>query len=204
MRSNLYSLLPLILLLFASFAQAQQISGFSPRNLGKQLEAEKRLQDLPTAKGFEAHLKALTREPHVAGSPANDRVADYMAEAMTKAGMTVEKHPYDIYLPKGPGEIKIELVTPIRLPLNNKEYVLEEDPFSNHPDIDPGWNAFSGSGDATGEVVYANYGRKEDFEKLAEMGVSVQGKIVIARYGGNFRGYKAKFAEAAGAAGLVI
>ncbi len=36
------------------------------------------------------------------------------------------------------------------------------------------------------------------------MGISVKGKIVIARYGGNFRGYKAKYAEANGAAGLII
>lgn len=204
MPSNRNLLVALTLLLVSSFVHAQQIRGFSSRDLGRQLTVEKRLQDLPTPKGFEAHLRALTQEPHVAGSPANDRVADYMAEAMAKAGMTVEKHPYDIYLPQGPGDIKIELVTPIRLPLNNKEYVLPEDPFSNHPDLDPGWNAFSGSGDATGEVVYANYGRKEDFEQLAEMGISVKGKIVLARYGGNFRGYKAKFAAAAGAAGLVI
>ena len=36
------------------------------------------------------------------------------------------------------------------------------------------------------------------------MGIDISGKVVIARYGGNFRGYKAKFAEAAGAAGLII
>ncbi|MFG0314395.1 MAG: PA domain-containing protein, partial [Phycisphaerales bacterium] len=29
-------------------------------------------------------------------------------------------------------------------------------------------------------------------------------KIVLARYGGNFRGYKAHFAEKYGAAGLII
>jgi len=56
----------------------------------------------------------------------------------------------------------------------------------------------------TDEVVYANFARKEDFEKLQAMGISVKGKIVIARYGGNFRGYKAKYAEAAGAAALII
>ena len=49
---------------------------------------------------------------------------------------------------------------------------------------------FSGSGDVTAEVVYANYGRKQDFEKLIELGVEVKGKIVIARYGGNFRAIK--------------
>lgn len=67
-----------------------------------------------------------------------------------------------------------------------------------------GWNAYSGNGDVTAEVVYANYGTKADFEKLEALGVDLKGKIVIARYGGNFRGYKAKFAEAYGAAGLII
>jgi hypothetical protein len=71
-------------------------------------------------------------------------------------------------------------------------------------DCGPGWNAFSGSGDVTGQVVFAHHGRKEDFEALAKMGVSVKGKVVIARYGGNFRGYKAKYAEEAGAIGLII
>jgi N-acetylated-alpha-linked acidic dipeptidase len=81
---------------------------------------------------------------------------------------------------------------------------VEGDPFSTDPRLHKGFNAFSGSGDITAEVVYANYGTKADFEKLAEMGTDLNGKVVIARYGGNFRGFKAKFAEAAGAAALII
>ncbi len=194
----------LALLISANPIYSQDITGFSPREVNREQKIETLFQTFPSPDGFKQHLQELTKEPHVAGSAANDRVADYLVQAMSKAGMTVERHPYDIYLPEGPGDIRIELVTPIRLPLNNKEHVLKEDPFSNHPDIDPGWNAFSGSGDVTAEIVYANFGRKEDFEQLAKMGISVKGKIVIARYGGNFRGYKAKFAEAAGAIGLII
>ena len=85
-----------------------------------------------------------------------------------------------------------------------REDVLPEDPYSGDPALDFGWNAYSGSGDVTAEVVYANHGTKQDFARLAELGVDVAGKIVVARYGGNFRGYKAKFAEQAGAAGLVM
>jgi N-acetylated-alpha-linked acidic dipeptidase len=88
--------------------------------------------------------------------------------------------------------------------LGIQENRLLEDPYSQHPGLTYGWNAYSGSGDVTAEVVYANYGRKEDFERLRELGVEVNGKIVIARYGGNFRGYKVKFAQQAGAAGLII
>ena len=118
--------------------------------------------------------------------------------------MKVTNYPYDVYLPKNPGTSLIEIVTPNRDVLNQKEDIIENDPYTKDPELWKGWNAFSGSGDVTAEVVYANYGRKEDFETLKSLGIDVNGKIVIARYGGNFRGYKAKFAEANGASGLII
>ena len=90
----------------------------------------------------------------------------------------------------------------IPLPLNEKN--LPEDPSSAHPGLTYGWNAFSGSGDVTAEVVYANHGTIDDFKRLDELGVDVRGKIVLARYGKNFRGYKAKYAQEAGAAGLLM
>jgi hypothetical protein len=46
------------------------------------------------------------------------------------------------------------------------------------------------TGDVTGEVVYANYGRTEDFNELALLGVNVSGAVVIVRYGEIFRGDK--------------
>ncbi|MFZ9882728.1 MAG: M28 family peptidase, partial [Phycisphaerales bacterium] len=90
------------------------------------------------------------------------------------------------------------------LPLAVTEPNLAIDPATAHPDLDIAWNAWSGSGTAEAGVVYVNYGRKQDFERLAELGIDPRGKIALARYGGNFRGYKAKFAEAAGCVGLVI
>jgi N-acetylated-alpha-linked acidic dipeptidase len=106
-----------------------------------------------------------------------------------------------------PVDARVQLVSSngaaiLELPL--KEQSLTEDADSSHPDLAIGFNAYSGSGDVTAEVVYANYGTKADFAKLKELGVDCRGKIVIARYGGNYRGFKAKFAEAAGAAGLII
>lgn len=180
-----------------------QPNGFFKENVITQENIEKVFLDLPKSARFKQHLKELTKVPHAAGTPENKAVADYIQKVMADAGLESVQHPYDIYLPTGPGEIEVALVTPIRMPLNNQEYVLEEDPYSQQ-DVGPGWNSYSGSGDVTAEVVYANYGTKEDFEKLKELGIDVTGKIVIARYGGNFRGFKAKFAEAAGAAGLII
>ena len=109
---------------------------------------------------------------------------------MQDAGLSVKNYPYDVYLPKEPGYSLIEIVTPKREVLNQKEDIILNDPFSRDSLLWKGWNAFSGSDDVTAEVVYANYGRKEDFEKLKKLGIEVEGKIVLARYGGNFRGFK--------------
>jgi len=169
-----------------------------------QLQIEEDFLKQINSTSFKTHLKKLTERPHVVGSEANAEVQRYMSEVMQQAGFEVTQYPYDLYLPNQPGSSLIEIVTPSRAVLNQKEDVIPDDPFSADPELWKGWNAFSGSGDITAEVVYANYGRKEDFEKLKELGVDVKGKIVLARYGGNFRGFKAKFAEANGAAGLII
>ncbi len=153
---------------------------------------------------FKTHLYGLTELPHITASKNNEKVRDYIVKSMKDAGLKVEVFPYDIYLPVMPGYTAAELVTPVRMPLNNKENIFKEDRFSGHPDLTQGFNAYTGSGDVTAEVVYVNMGRKEDFEQLAAMGISVKGKIALARYGGNFRGYKAKFAEQYGAIGLLI
>ena len=81
---------------------------------------------------------------------------------------------------------------------------LAEDPQTAHPDLTWGWNAYSASGTATGRVVYANYGTRADFDRLREWGIDCTGAVVIARYGGNFRGHKARFAQEAGAAALIM
>lgn len=194
-----------LLLIFAySFSFAQNFTGFSANSQAVQTKTEETFLSLQESERYKNHLKNLTKEPHIAGSKANERVRDYMADVMRKAGFQVEIFPYDIYLPVMPGTAYVELVEPIRLPLNNKEYIHKEDPFSSDANLPAGFNAYSGTGDVTGEVVYANFGRKEDFEKLKALGISVKGKIVLARYGGNFRGYKAKYAEENGAAGLII
>lgn len=145
----------------------------------------------------------LSSRPHVAGTPGDLEVVQTLARDMEAMGLEVEKQELWLYLPK-PVRASVEIVTPERKVLPIQEEKLVEDPYSDHPELTIGWNAYSGSGTATGEVVYANQGTRKDFDRLAALGVDLQGKIVIARYGGNFRGYKAKFAEAAGAAGLLM
>ena len=181
-----------------------QYEGYSEGSWNDQLKIEESFFRNIDKTSFKKHLKKLTERPHVVGSEGNQEVIRYIGEVMQLAGMKVTNYPYDVYLPKNPGTSLIEIVTPYRDVLNQKEDIIENDPYTKDPELWKGWNAFSGSGDVTAEVVYANYGRKEDFETLKSLGIDVNGKIVIARYGGNFRGYKAKFAEANGASGLII
>jgi N-acetylated-alpha-linked acidic dipeptidase len=183
---------------------AQERDGFAQSSITQQAQLESQFKATVDTTAFKNHLKKLTEKPHVAGSKANEDVRDYMAAVMQNAGWDVQLYPYDIYMSKAPGNSSLEIVAPLAEVLNQKEAVLGEDPYSADSGLWKGWNAYSGSGDVTAQIVYANYGRKEDFEKLKELGISVAGKIVVARYGGNFRGYKAKFAEENGAVGLII
>ena len=180
------------------------ITGFTNERAAAQHKLERQLLKLPSSKIFRTHLKNLTSEPHPFGSETNVRVGEYIAQSMKKSGLHVERFPYDVYVPEPGGEVYIALVTPIRQPLNNQEYILKEDPYSGHPDLTPGWNAYAGSGDVTAKIVYVNYGTREDFDHLRKLGISVKGKIVLARFGGNFRGYKVKYAEQHGAIGVLM
>mgnify|MGYP001333416893 CR=1 FL=1 len=199
---NLYTLL--ILSFFSIQSLFAQFEGYSSSQWEKQLEIEESFKGLVDNSSFKRHLIKLTERPHVVGSEGNEEVIRYIGKVMENAGFDIKNYPYDVYLPNKPGSSLVEIVTPSRKVLNQKEDIIDDDPFTQNPELWKGWNAFSGSGDVTAEIVYANYGLKEDFETLKSLGIDIKGKIVIARYGGNFRGYKAKFAEANGAAGLII
>ena len=68
----------------------------------------------------------------------------------------------------------------------------------------PTFNMYSADGDVTGDLVYVNYGVPADYEELERRGIDVKGKIVIARYGGSWRGIKPKVAAEHGAIGCLI
>ncbi|MDA8019363.1 MAG: M28 family peptidase [Thermoanaerobaculia bacterium] len=162
--------------------------------------------------------ESYSEEVHVAGDEGDARLIDTLRLDFETLGLEVEVHRFHAYLPR-PVSAKLEIVaepeelgggpfsvgaSPLPLALPIREKAVEGDRFVSDERTSFGWNAYAASGDVTADVVYANYGLKEDFAELKKLGVDVKGKIVLARYGGNFRGYKAKFAEAAGAVGLVI
>jgi len=163
----------------------------------------KKLLETVDAKQLRRWHDMAAAEPHVAGTPGDLRLVDNLAKAFADMGLEVEKRPFWAYLPR-PGEASVEIVAPEKIVLPLREEDLEEDPYDGDGRLTVGWNAYSGSGDVVAEVVYVRHGTKADFEELAKLGVSCRGKIAIARYGRNFRGYKAKFAQEAGALGLII
>ncbi|KAL5527109.1 hypothetical protein ACEPAG_5900 [Sanghuangporus baumii] len=68
----------------------------------------------------------------------------------------------------------------------------------------PTFHGFSKDGEVEGELIFADYGRKEDYDALEAAGTNLTGKIVITRYGGIFRGLKVKGAQERGAVGILI
>ncbi|MCC6284927.1 MAG: M20/M25/M40 family metallo-hydrolase [Phycisphaerales bacterium] len=166
-------------------------------------DAEKSLLEIPTPASLRSWHDFIASEPHIAGTPGDWRTIDSLEGAFREMGLEVNRHEFWALLSR-PVTAEVEVVAPERIALPVKETPTPGDPATAHPDQWPGFAAYSGSGEATGEVVYANQGRKEDFEKLAELGIDCTGKVVICRYGGNYRGFKAKFAQAAGAAALLV
>ena len=170
---------------------------------------------VPTATSLAAWHDLLGSEPHVAGTPGDAREIARLRDAFVAMGLSTSVEEFDALLPQ-PIDAVVEIVGGADMPppaaggrrgviaLPTVERNLAIDPATAHPGLGFGWNAYSASGDVTAGVVYANYGTKQDFAKLKEWGVDCRGKVVLARYGGNFRGYKAKFAEEAGAAALLI
>src|SRR4029079_15741745 len=104
-----------------------------------------------------------------------------------------------------PAEIRVDATGPAGLRMHGptREHV-DGDPFQNDSRVVTPYNGMSPSGDVEADVVYANYGSPEDFKKLEDLKVDVRGKIVIVRYGQNFRGVKSFVAEEHGAAGVII
>lgn len=193
------------LAVFAGLARAADdpLRFWRPERRAGQRDFEARLLAVPAAARLRAWHDLVSREPHVAGSPGDARVVDALADAFAGMGLEVERQELRLDLPR-PVRAELEIVSPRRVRLAVKEDALPADPWSRDPRIDPGWNAWSASGEVRGRVVYSNYGTKDDFARLQALAVDVKGAIVLARYGQIHRAQKVRFAQEAGAAGVVL
>jgi N-acetylated-alpha-linked acidic dipeptidase len=179
------------------------VIGYSPAEAARQRLAEAAAIARPDATRAEAHAKVLSERPHVAGTDAQDSTRDYVVSQMRAMGLQTEVRQYRVWLPH-PTSVHAWRVSPGGLELDINEGAVSEDPTSS------AWAqvlpiaGYGAAGDVTGPVVYVNYGLIEDYAVLDSLGVSVKGRIAIARYGRSFRGIKAREAEKRGAIGLFV
>ncbi|CAN5739156.1 transferrin receptor-like dimerization domain-containing protein [soil metagenome] len=198
-----YAVLAVLLLSEILVAQSPAPIGFAATSAGAQTKVEKIVLDTITPASARKWSAALTEEPHVAGTPAEKKVADYVLARFTEFGLAAEQVRYDVFL-NHPKQVSLKLTSPVVEELKLREDPYDVDKDSTPEGMFPAFHGYGASGDAEGQVVYVNYGSPGDFEALEKMGVSVSGKIALVRYGGAFRGLKVKEAQDRGAVGVLI
>ncbi|MGA7549070.1 MAG: M28 family metallopeptidase [Candidatus Sulfotelmatobacter sp.] len=177
---------------------------FGFRDAAAENATEARFLAVPDPKLAEEHLRTLTQAPHMAGTLEDKATADYVAQKFRAAGLDTEIVEYKVWM-NYPLEISVDVTAPAGVEMHGptREHVAG-DPYDDDPRVVMPFNGMSPSGDAEADVVYGNYGTPEDFEKLERLKIDVRGKIVLVRYGQNFRGVKEFVAQEHGAAGVII
>jgi len=186
-------------------AQSAPAAVFGYNDFTAEAKIERQFLAVPDAKLAGEELKTLTAVPHLAATPEDHATAEYVAEKFRAAGLETAIVPYRVLLnwPKVVHLEAYDAAGKLLISGPTKEHV-EGDPGQDDPRVVMPFNGSSGSGDVTGEVVYANYGRLEDFDLLAAQHIDLHGKVVLVRYGGNFRGVKVYIAQQRGAIGVLI
>jgi N-acetylated-alpha-linked acidic dipeptidase len=198
------SLFVFVLVLSATIINAQKIMGFNEANAKSQLDWEKQYDAQLNAKNLDTWMQFLTSHPHHVGSPQGKANADYMANLFRSWGYQTEITEYQVLFPT-PKTRVLELMGAKPYKAKLEEPGLKEDKTSGQKSEQlPSYNAYSADGDVTAELVYVNRGIPADYDELERMGISVKGKIVIAKYGGSWRGIKPKVAYEHGAIGCII
>jgi N-acetylated-alpha-linked acidic dipeptidase len=202
-RRVVLSLLVLLPLTAPTPAEPPPHLGFLPASSEAQAKGEAAFLATPTPQQAERWLRKLTEEPHVAGTPQDRAVAEFVRDKWREFGIDADLVTYDVLL-NYPKKVGLRLVEPAaqEISLFEDGYLRDKDSFSH--DAFPAFHGYGASGKAAAQVVYANYGSEEDFKKLEEMGVDVRGRIVLVRYGKVFRGLKVEEAQRRGAAAVVI
>lgn len=194
--------LALLALSAAPLAAQEPLVGYSPAAATRERAAEAAAIEVPDSGRARALSRALSAEPHVAGTPAQARTRDYVLARFREMGIPAEAREYRIYLPHAV-EAEVWRLAPEQRQLTLQEPPVPGDSVTALPQYPP-VNGYSAAGDVSGEVVYVNYGLIEDYSKLNSLGISVRGRIAIARYGRSFRGIKAREAEKHGAIALLL
>jgi len=186
-------------------AEEQPLYGFSAQSSQSERQWEEKLRAIPNPENLRAYMQRLSAHPHHVGSPYDKDNAEWILGKFKEFGLDAHIEQFDVLFPT-PKERAVELVEGgPELVAKLQEPALQVDPTSGQQSEQlPTYNAYSIDGDVTAPLVYVNYGVPEDYERLERMGVSVKGKIVIARYYHAWRGIKPKVAAEHGAVGCLI
>ena len=192
----------------ALFAQTmptgKSLMGFSAENFAKQISLEQKFDSSLKRENLREWMKRLSAKPHHVGSAYGKENADFMLSLFKSWGFDARIEQFDVLFPT-PKTRVLEMLAPEKYTAKIVEPMLKEDSTSSQQSEQlPVYNAFSIDGDVTAPLVYVNYGIPADYEELEKRGVDVKGKIVIARYGGSWRGIKPKVAAEHGAVGCLI
>ncbi|MCL5287145.1 MAG: M28 family peptidase [Acidobacteria bacterium] len=180
------------------------LQGFSAEGSRVEREWETKFRAIPSAANMREYMQRLSARPHHIGSPYGKDNAEWMLAKFKEWGLDAKIEVFTVLFPT-PKERVVELVEPTKFVAKLQEPAVSADPTSNQQAEQlPTYNAYSADGDVTGPLVYVNYGVPADYEQLERLGISVKGAIVIARYGGSWRGIKPKVAAEHGAVGCLI
>ena len=176
----------------------------TPAAATQQRLLEKSFDALLKKENLEAWMKQMSARPHHLGSPFDKENAQFIAGQFRSWGYQTAIEEFDVLFPT-PKLRRLELTGPGKFSARLDEPPVAGDATSTLKEEQlPPYNAYSIDGEVTAPLVYVNYGVPHDYELLAERGVDVRGKIVIARYGGAWRGIKPKVAAEHGALGCLI
>ena len=188
----------------APAAGPDDLLGFSPRSAQVERELERRFDaDLSPAE-TRAWMEQLSSAPNHVGSPHDKANAEFIAQKFREWGWSTAIESFSVLYPT-PREVRLELVAPTRFVARLREPPIDGDATSRQvADELPPYNVYGADGDVTGDLVYVNQGMPDDYAELERQGVSVQGRVVLTRYGGGWRGLKPKLAHEHGAIACLI
>lgn len=201
---NVFLSSSLLLVTTLAWAQSKPLYGFDEASSKQQQQLESTYDSYLSAANIDSGIRIMAARPHHVGSPGNKAVVDYIYNKFKSWGYDVQIETFYVPFPT-PKERLLEMTGPTHYKATLAEPALKEDATSGQTREQlPTYNCWSPDGDVTGELVYVNYGIPEDYDRLERMGISVKGKIVIAKYGHSWRGIKPKVAQEHGAIGCLI
>jgi N-acetylated-alpha-linked acidic dipeptidase len=179
------------------------LQGFAVRNVAAQQQLEQRFDADLATEDLRAWMQQLSSAPNHVGSAHDEANARFILQQFREWGWDASIEEFSVLYPT-PREELVELVAPTHAVAKLHEPPVEGDRTSQQADELPPYNVYGADGDVTAELIYVNQGMPDDYEELERQGVSVKGRIVIARYGGGWRGLKPKLAYEHGAVGCLI